>query len=79
MCVLVESPHRSNSNDYTQHIIIVEKIEKISLNYHYLLPDLARGLTLSGLNYPYLAQISMVPKMLEPLRFDCIIIGVVIK
>ena len=30
-------------------------------------------LTLSGSNYPCLEQISMVPKMFEPLRFDCII------
>ena len=28
-------------------------------------------LTLSGSNYPCLERISMVPKMFEPLRFDC--------
>ena len=28
-------------------------------------------LTLCGSNYPCLEQISMVPKMFEPLRFDC--------
>ena len=27
--------------------------------------------TLSGSNYPCLERISMVPKMFEPLRFDC--------
>ena len=45
---------------------------------HILFPivssDLALRLTLSGSNYPYLEQISMVPKMFEPLRFDCIYI-----
>ena len=42
------------------------------LNYHYLLPDLAPWLTFSGSNYPCLEQFSMVPKMFEPLKFDCI-------
>ena len=28
-------------------------------------------ITLSGSNYPCLERISMVPKMFEPLRFDC--------
>ena len=67
----LELPHRGNSNVYTQHTIIVLKIEKISLNYRYLLPELVPWLTLSGSNYPCLERISMVPKMFEPLRFDC--------
>ena len=29
-------------------------------------------ITLSGSNYPCLERISMVPKMFEPLRIDCI-------
>ena len=36
----LESPRRGDSNEYTQHTIIVWKIEKISLNYRYLLPEL---------------------------------------
>ena len=36
----LESPHRGDSYEYTQHTIIVQKIEKISLNYRYLLPEL---------------------------------------
>ena len=36
----LESPHRDDSNGYTQHTIIVLKIEKISLNYRYLFPEL---------------------------------------
>ena len=35
------------------------------LTWHY------DSLTLSGSKYPYLEHISMVPKMFEPLRFDC--------
>ena len=46
----LESPHRGDSNEYTQHTIIVYKIEKISLNYRYLLPELVPWLTLSGSN-----------------------------
>ena len=42
-----------------------------SLNYSHSLSDLAPGLTLSGSNYPYLEQSSMVPKMFGPLKFDC--------
>ena len=41
----------SNSNEYTQHTFIVQKVEKTSLNYHRLLPDLAPWLTLTGSNY----------------------------
>ena len=54
-CVyLLESPHRGDSNEYTQHTIIVKKIENISLNDHDLLPDLAPWLILTGSNYPCL-------------------------
>ena len=69
----LESAHRGDFNEYTQHTIILWKIEKISLNYRYLLPDLASYLTLSSSNYPYLEQSSMVPKMFEPLKFVCIL------
>ena len=51
---------------------LCRKIEKISLNCRYLLPELVPWLTLSGSNYPCLERISMVPKMFEPLRLDCI-------
>ena len=42
----------------------------------YLLPG-AMVITLNGSNYPYLEQSSMVPKMFEPVRFDCILKAVV--
>ena len=65
--------HRGDSNEYTQHTTIVKEIKKNPLNYRYLLPDLAPWLTLSGSNYPCLKQFSMVQKMFEPLKFDCIL------
>ena len=34
-------------------------------------PDLALSLTLIGSNYPCLELIFMVPKVFEPLKFDC--------
>ena len=67
----LESPHRGDSNEYTQHTIILLKIENIFINYRHLLPDQAPWLNLTGSNYPYLEQNSMVPKMFEPLKFDC--------
>ena len=36
----LELPHRGNSNEYTQHTIILLKIKNISMNYRHLLPDL---------------------------------------
>ena len=68
----LESPHRGDSNEYTQYTIILLKIENISINYRHLLPDLAPWLNLTGSNYPSLEQISMVQKMFESLKFDCI-------
>ena len=57
----LEWPLWSNSHEYTQHTVIVWKIEKTFL--YYLSPNLALWLTLSGSNYPYLEQMSMVPKI----------------
>ena len=48
----LESPHRGESNEYTQHTIIEYKIENTSPNYRRLLPDPAPWLTLSGSSYP---------------------------
>ena len=57
----LESPHRGDSNEYTQPTNISQKIEKTSLNDPQLPPDLAL----------YAEQMSMVLKMLELLQFDC--------
>ena len=69
----LKSPHRGDSDEYTQHTIILWKIEKTYLNYPRLPPDLAVGLTLSGSNFPFLEQFSMVLKMFEILRSNCVI------
>ena len=73
MCCVysLESPHRDDSNKYTQHTIIVQT-DQIFLNYHHLLPDLAPLLTLCGSNYPYFEIVSTVLKMSQPLEFDWI-------
>ena len=42
-------------------IRIALKIDKTSLNYHYLSTDLALRLTLSESKYPWVEQIPMVP------------------
>ena len=47
-------------------------IEKTSLNYIHLPPNLALWVTLSGSNYPCLEQIYMLQEIFELLRFDCI-------
>ena len=73
LCVLIRIASSGDSNEYTQHTIIVKEIKKKSLNYRYLLSGLAPWLTLSGSNYPCLEQFSMVLKMFEPLKFDCVI------
>ena len=56
----------------TQHTITLQKFEKIYLSYLHFPPDLALYWTFCGLNYPCLEQNSMVPKMFEPLKFDCL-------
>ena len=58
----LKSPYWDISNEYTQHIIIEKKIEKTSLKYPCLSPDLAPWLTLSGSTYQFLEQISNGPK-----------------
>ena len=35
-------------------------------------PHLTQWLIFIGLNYPWLEQFSMVPKVFEPLEIDCI-------
>ena len=70
----LESPHRGDSDEYTHHTIIVYKIlliEKYFLNLSQLLSDLAPWSSLSSSNYQYLKQISIFPKIFEPLKIDC--------
>ena len=63
----LESPHRGDSNEYTQHTITV-LIKMTSLNYHHFLSD---GVMIN----PQWSNISPInlhgPKMFELLRFQC--------
>ena len=54
----------------TLNIPLFYRIENSSLNCPHLPTDPELGLTISCSNYPCLEQISMVPKMFEPLKFD---------
>ena len=47
------------------------KIKEILIIHPDLAPDLALLSTLTGSNYPCLELIFMVPKVFEPLKFDC--------
>ena len=53
--------------------LLYRRSKRFPLIIHYLLPDLAPGLTLNGSSYPYLDQFFMVPKRFEPSKFDCTI------
>ena len=72
LCVLLESPHRGDSNALHSTYNYCEenkkKIPKLSLFASWL----GIMITLSGSNYPGLEQFSMVLKMFEQLKFDCI-------
>ena len=41
-------------------------------------PDLTLLSTLIGSNYPCLELIFMVPKVFEPLKFDCIMVSILV-
>ena len=67
----LELPQQGDSNEYTTYNHCVENqkdFPELSLFASWT----GAMITLSGSNYPCLKQISMVPKMFEPLRFDCI-------
>ena len=58
----------NNSNDYTQHTFISWKLDQKSISI--MPPDLV--LLYINSHYHYLKQTYMVPKVFEPLKFDCI-------
>ena len=66
-CVYSDSPQRRDSNENTQHTVMLQKIKEILI----IPPDLALLSILTGSNYPCLELIFMVPKMFEPMKFDC--------
>ena len=59
----LEMPHRGDSNEYTQHTIIILKIE---LSPFAFLTGAVINPIYSGSSYPCLEQIFMIPKMFEP-------------
>ena len=64
----LESPRWGDSNENTQYTCMLKKIE----NDIPITPsDLALWLTLSSSNYPCLEHNFVVPKVFEPLKFDC--------
>ena len=63
----LESPHRGDSSENTQHTFMLKKIKDILIKS----PDLALLSTLIGSNYPCLELIFIAPKVFEPLKFDC--------
>ena len=63
----LESPQWGDSIENTQHTVILKKIKEILI----IAPDLVLLSTLNGSNYSCLELNFMVPKMFEPLKFDC--------
>ena len=47
------------------------QLQKLERTIHIMSPLMALSLTLVSSNYPCLEHILMVPKMFEPLDFDC--------
>ena len=67
----LESPWWGDSKENTQYTFMLEKLKEIIL--------LALWLTLISSNYPCLKHLFMVPKVFEPLKFDCNLILTIIK
>ena len=65
----LESPHRGDSNEYTQHTFTRYK-KKISLNYPYIV----FGGNPCGLKNVFDSSMVNEPSGFEPLKFYCILI-----
>ena len=63
----LEWPRWGNSNENTQHTFMLEKLKDFPI----MPPVLALWLTHISANYACLKHIFMVPKVFEPLKFDC--------
>ena len=64
----LESPHRGNSNEYTQYTIFNIKI-KIGLNYS---KSAVMGYFSKGLKYEFETALVNEPSVFKPLKFYCI-------
>ena len=68
LCVLIRiASLRRFEREHTTYLHVQEYRKDISVYP----PDLELLLTLIGSNYPFLELIFMVPKVFEPLKFDC--------
>ena len=66
-CVFsIESPHRGDSNGYTQYTI--SNIKKITLNYP---KSAAMGFCSKGLKNKFETAVVNEPSVFEPLKFYC--------
>ena len=65
----LESPHRGDSNEYTQYTIFNIK-RKIDLNY---LKSAAMGFFSKGLKNAFETTMVNKPSVFEPLKFYCIL------
>ena len=57
--------------DSNENIYFILHIKENRKYIPIMLPDLALWLALISSNYPSLKHIFMVPKVFEPLKFDC--------
>ena len=64
-----ESPHPSDSNEYTQYTIFNTKKKKITLDYP---KSAAMGFFSCGLKHKFETAMVNQPSVFEPLKFYCI-------
>ena len=64
----LESPRWGDSNENTQYTFMLKKNQEYIA---FIPPDQALWSTLISSNSPCLELIFMVPKVFEPLKFDC--------
>ena len=69
---LLESPHRGNSNEYTQHTFINIK-KKITLNYPKYNNICSYGIFSLGFKNEFKISIVYEPSVFEPLKVNCIL------
>ena len=72
---LLESPHRGDSNEYTQYTIFNIK-KKITLHYR---KSAAMGFFSKGLKNEFEAAVVNEPSVFEPPKFYCICLYINIK
>ena len=66
----LESPHRGDSNECTQYVILDIKKE----NHRYYPRFAAMGFSSKGLNNEFETAVASKPSVFEPLKFYCICI-----